>query len=260
MLYARTKLLLARVPVAYMLAHRLLTGIRFLVAGGDPDFGGFRHFRDRPGLFLDVGANVGQSALSFRRVNRTAPILSIEANAELERDLRLVRRVLRGFDYRICGASDTSGELTLYMPVYRSLVLSGEASVDRVGAREPFWAEGVNADPTRFSIKELTVQTMRLDDLGLAPAIIKIDVEGHEAAVLRGLETTITGHRPVILLEGPDDEITQLLGELDYRPFVYDSRTDRFEPGAGSESTRNVFFLPEELAAVTHTREHGSVR
>ena len=53
---------------------------------------------------------------------------------------------------------------------------------------------------------ELTVETRRLDDYKLAAVgFIKIDVEGHELAVLDGAEATIASHHPNLLIECNDD-------------------------------------------------------
>ena len=51
-------------------------------------------------MLLDIGANAGQSALSFRAVNK-GPILSIEPNPGHERDLKLVARIIKVFEYRM---------------------------------------------------------------------------------------------------------------------------------------------------------------
>jgi hypothetical protein len=64
----------------------------------------FAHWPE-DGLFLDVGANVGQSAMSFRIFNRQARILSIEPNPDLEPDLRIVRLVGR-CDYLMVSADE----------------------------------------------------------------------------------------------------------------------------------------------------------
>ena len=71
----------------------------------------------------------------------------------------------------------------------------------------------------------LEVRTVRLDDYcaehGLAPAAVKIDVEGAELAVLAGARETLARHRPVVFLSthGPDVHAASLgfLRGLGYR-------------------------------------------
>jgi FkbM family methyltransferase len=249
---SRVKLLLARVPGAYAWAHRCSTWARFaLRRPSEPDFAAFALFGDRRGLFLDVGANIGQSALSFRRVHRTAPILSIEANPSLERDLRFLRRVVRRFDYRICAASDVTGRLTLHVPTYRGLALTGEASIDASEARAAFWTQQQQTSDSGIQLQATEVPSVRLDDLGLAPAFVKIDVEGCELQVLAGMSETLATHRPVILVERPEGrEVHDFLAAIGYRPYVYVRREDRLAPDA-DESSQNVFFLsPAEALSV----------
>jgi FkbM family methyltransferase len=73
---------------------------------------------------------------------------------------------------------------------------------------------------------EVQVQARPIDELVAAgaippPAVIKLDVEGHEAAALRGALATIAAHRPVILCDYNDDATEALvrgtLAGLGYR-------------------------------------------
>ena len=123
---------LARNHGAYRHMRRASMFCKYLVGRPhEPDFAAFRHFRDRSGLFLDVGANSGESVLSFRLFNPTAPILSIEPNPYHQPDLEFLKRRIDRFDYLLCAAGDRAGRATLYVPMYRNLPLTGEASFHR---------------------------------------------------------------------------------------------------------------------------------
>ncbi len=53
------------------------------------------------------------------------------------------------------------------------------------------------------------------------PGLVKIDVEGYEPFVLRGLAATIREHRPPILMELSDASRNNLTGEDEFRSLFY---------------------------------------
>jgi FkbM family methyltransferase len=111
-----------------------------------------------------------------------------------------------------------------------AVALSNEPGVMtmRVVASEPgrstIEAGNSLGDVSDGTIRSIEVPVRRLDDLGLTDiGLIKIDVEGHELAVLHGATETLTQQRPAIVVEAEERhhpnsvaEITGLLQGLGY--------------------------------------------
>jgi hypothetical protein len=74
------------------------------------EFCAFRVLPSSGRLFLDIGANDGISARSFRLFNKTAPILSIEANPCHEGALKRTKAALDLFDYKLIAAGRRSSD------------------------------------------------------------------------------------------------------------------------------------------------------
>lgn len=176
-------------------------------------------------VFLDVGANIGVMsiyALLSGAFARAAAIEPDPVNAAI-----LARNIAENaFDERVtlieAAATDAPGRLTLY----RDAKNLGAHSLESGFAMSP--AESV------------TVAADRLDTLlarcGLAPDAIglaKIDVEGHEFAVLDGAPGLIAASAPLmieVIFDGPADRdrlVAQLAGRY----------TRLLDLGAGPEPT-----------------------
>ncbi len=218
----------------------------------EEDFAAFRHLSQRAGHFLDIGASSGTSAMSFRVYNRKTPILSIEPNAILEPELRFLKRILRPFDYRIWAAGAENTAATLYVPRYRGMPITAASSLSREfvvdsPALEDWLGHRMRGD--HFVIDEVTVPVRRLDDLGLETAFIKIDAQGGEFDILRGLQVTIERDRPILLIERGEtfDEVRDFLTARGFRPYLYDPATDQLEAVDPSfKESLNVFFVPND--------------
>jgi FkbM family methyltransferase len=217
----------------------------------DPDFRFFARLDGEPGLFVDGGANSGQSALSFRLFNATFRVLSFEPNPLLERELAWTGRILGpSFAYRMVGLASTTSARVLHVPVVDGVPITGEATFDeRLLLDEPGTRRRIAAFAGSDALDVLRVpsRVVRLDELELSPGAIKLDVQGEELDAIRGMLGTIARSRPVIMLENNlrIAEIRDVLREHGYRDFVYDPATDRIAEPAAVPDTVNVFFLTE---------------
>ena len=169
---------------------------------------------------IDVGANIGDTALLLARFAPGAQVLCIEGDAQFMPDLRCNTAQIEGVTIAQAILSDQSAQ-----------VRGSFATKD--GTAHFIQGEG----------GEL-VQVYSLDDLlkgypeFACPAVIKIDTDGFEPAVLRGAKAVLASARPVVFYEwhpdfyrlaGEDDvSHVDLLMELGYEGFIF--FTNRGEP------------------------------
>lgn len=146
----------------------------------------------RPGdAVVDVGAHKGAFLFSLARAAAPGPALAIEPQPALASYLRAACAALRLRNVQVlaAAASERAGRARLAIP---SSGPTHGASLERaVEARGP--------------VEHVDVELLALDELfaGAAPrlAALKIDVEGHELAVLRGAARLLASHRPTLVVE-----------------------------------------------------------
>ena len=216
----------------------------------DRSFYGLRHFiRAAPnGLFLDIGANDGISALSFRRMEPSYRIFSVEPNVLLEPKLQQIKTADSNFEFIIAGAGGDRAPATFYVPQYRGVLLHTFASTDLRQMNEGVRAVFGKFIADRIEIRRVESEIIRIDDLSLAPTIVKIDTEGSEYSVLIGMQETIARSRPFIMLEAAwaqREEIITFLEARHYAVRVYDGSADAFAAELDN-SSRNWFAIPGE--------------
>ncbi|TFV91569.1 FkbM family methyltransferase [Blastococcus sp. CT_GayMR20] len=166
----------------------------------------------RPGdLVFDVGANIGEFTAAFRDCG--ARVVAVEPQPRLAAHLRRRYRSDRDVTVVATALSDHDGEATLYCTTADALATLEEtrATGGAVGAgAELEWTTSIRV-PLR-TMDSLVGEHGR-------PVLIKIDVEGHEAAVVRGL----THGRPLVFFEvnrESIDAVLDLLTERGYQEFL----------------------------------------
>jgi len=170
------------------------------------------HLCEAGRTFVDVGANLGlytRAALA-----RRMRVVAIEPHPLLARNLgRLFRGDLRVLQIAL---SDQAGHRTLYLPLFE------QQELDARGSLEALANQG-------YTLHRLVVETLTLDALDLEDvAVVKIDVEGHELAVLEGGRRLLRRDRPSLLIEveerhhpGGSAAVFRVLEELDYQGYFF---------------------------------------
>lgn len=158
------------------------------------------------GTCLDIGANIGNHALFF--ADHFAAVLAFEPNPRTFRLLALNAELRPNIRCCNVGLSDADGPARLAV------------TADNLGMATLHGGAGAAVD----------CELRRLDGLDLLDgqrvSLMKIDVEGHEAAVLRGATALLARDRPVVVLEQTAAEIEggssaaiELLRQHGYRRF-----------------------------------------
>jgi FkbM family methyltransferase len=186
--------------------------------------------------FWDVGANIGFYTWLLKSANPALSAVLIEAspsNADLVRKT-LERNQLRDVELIAAGASDCKG-----FGVLRVDSEAGATSTLDDAAKETFQEQHWGVPSERLAISLITIDEERAGRSCID--FIKIDVEGHEAAVLRGAQKTICADQPVLFVEcfHPDRACLKPLEGLGYK-FVDGDRLAETSEGP----TSNYFGFP----------------
>jgi FkbM family methyltransferase len=179
---------------------------------GEPELRLLPELVDPARAAIDVGANRG--VWTHQLAALCPKVYAFEPNPKMFAILDAAKPA--NAEVRPIGLSDRTGVASLNVPRSRRGYSNQHASL------EMNWSSGQT-----FGVVEIA--TARLDDLDLEPCgFIKIDVEGHEAAVVAGALDLIARDRPTLLIEleerHSDLTIEQSIAavtELGYDAFVY---------------------------------------
>jgi FkbM family methyltransferase len=253
MIVMQVKRLVARVLQRW--CPRVWLGVR--IARRDrhfePEFWLIPFLCDRQHVAIDIGANMGEFAFFMAR--HAGTVVAFEPN----RDLWPALRRLLGGGVRLESAalSSAPGDATFRY-------VEDNTGVATVETRNPLSMIGNQAE-----VRTRTVELRTLDSFGLdRVSFIKIDVEGHEEAVIEGAIETLRRNRPSLLIESEDrhnkgapDRLTARLAALGYcglylsggrlvdlKAITDGERDIGNQRGGGMGYINNYVFIPAERA------------
>lgn len=183
-------------------------------------------------LFLDVGANKGQSIESIRLFKPNNPIVSFEPNQKLRKLLKERYAKSNNQKIEVFGLGDKPGSFRLFVPTYGGIEYDAKASLNQAQANRVLNKKLVYAfDERNANVQVYDCQIKTLDSLKLNPFFIKIDVEGTEHLVIKGAIETIKSSLPFIMIERlePGGAIMGLLDPLGYNAYAF--RDGNFHKG-----------------------------
>lgn len=163
---------------------------------------------------LDIGASYG--TYSFYLLNYSESVVAFEAVKRKFLELCYLFRRKNQIQIENVALSDSSGKAIIRIPSLDTGRSTLEKSNDLSGAKGDIQTEQISCK--------------KLDDLEFKNVgLIKIDVEGHESAVLRGSLDTIKREKPNMIIEIEErhksnsiKSVTEFLKKLDYEAYFFD--------------------------------------
>lgn len=212
--------------------YRWIDGLKLATGPGDHGFtpniatglaefetmGFVLHYLCPGDLFIDVGANVGSYSLLASLCG--AQILAAEPSP-LAREAFLENLKLNGIAAEVIDKAITASDGDVTMELSRS-------------------------PASRITVKGESVKATTLDAIarGRQPALVKIDVEGHESAVLDGAPETLKALPALIIESWGDRSLRQRLAAQGLQRCRYDPFTRKIESLAdGAKGSQTEIFL-----------------
>jgi FkbM family methyltransferase len=216
----------------------------YVTGTSEPDTQNTMKARIKPGdCFWDIGCNVGfLTVIGARLVGEAGQVYAFDPvprHAELARhnvESNGLSQV-KVFQKALAAANGTVKFAVAAIPAQSTLTADGFA---REGA-------------TVIEVETVTVDGLIRDQGMRSPAVVKIDVEGAEMDVLRGMAKTLAEHRPIILLDthGTHIECAALLTEAGY---FCSTTADPEKPLQPSQYFCQLLAVP----CGQHAAEHGA--
>lgn len=179
------------------------------------------------GVAVDAGANIGAHTLALARaVGPGGVVIAAEPQRVVFQMLcaNLALNEVRNVHAIHCALGAAAGRTTIPLPDY--------------GQDSNFGGISAGAERGEF-VRVLSVDGLALPRLDL----LKIDVEGWEAEVLRGAAESIRRHRPVLYVEADRQDKTpaliDLLRAMDYALYLH--LPPLFNPGNFFANAENAF-------------------
>lgn len=246
--------IITKTPYFWKLGWSCVNHCSFLLPH-DNSYWALKHFcTPNQDLFLDIGANCGISALSFRKINKVTPILSIEPNPLHQQRLSKLTKKIPSFSFLLLGAGNTNKEMIFYTPIYKGIVLHTFTATSKQQIKDAVQTTFGKKIANSINIKMNKTKITKIDELHINPTIIKIDTEGYENQVILGTEKTIQKMRPFLMIEAcwsSYQDIKCFFTKHNYYLLSYNYKKDQFiqissEQLVNKSAIKNIFAIPFE--------------
>lgn len=212
-------------------------------------------------VIIDIGANLGISSMGFRQMGFRNKIYIFEPNPVIfKKHLISVRKNYENIVLKNIALGDSNQKKNFFIPYYKNQAIHYFGSFDKEYIDNSIQMTFPKIVPDiKFKKKKISIKKFDNLNLKIKPHFIKIDVEGFDFLVLRGLSKTIKKYKPIFLIEYNKENFLQINKFLkNYEKFIYDIELDKliklkkefYDRISRSSKTnllsnRNIYFVPK---------------
>ena len=249
-------------PALNLLIYNNIKYLKFLLPH-EKDYLGMRKLckNNLNKTIIDIGANLGISSMGFRQMGFKNKIYIFEPNPIIFKKylINLKKKYKNNFlqNFALGNVNTTKN---FFIPFYKNKSIHYFGSFDK-----KYVENSINMTfpdiSSNIKFKKKKIKINKFDNLNLKikPHFIKIDVEGYDYYVLKGLTKTINKYKPIFLIEYNKENFLQIKKFLkNYENFIYDIETDKLiklskkfknrisrTSKTNLLSNRNIYFVPK---------------
>ena len=198
-------------------------------------------------FILNIGSNHNQNCRIMLKINPNFKIVNFDPNMPKLKNNEF--KNFKNVKNSNFGAFNKNIKKKLYIPYYKNFSLDSLSSLSKKNIRSYLNEHKLDVKKIHFKVK--LCKFVKLDKFNYQTFFLKVDTEGSEIDVLKGLNKTIKKHNPIILLENNgyknDKNVPQLkviinyLKKFKYKSFYYENNC--FKKGSKNLNKRDLFFL-----------------
>jgi FkbM family methyltransferase len=180
---------------------------------------------------IDVGASDGIASKFFMKKLNVSNILCFEPNIPYVKILKKLNyKKMRVYDY---GIGERNANYKVFYPRYQFLKKNFDLVTYTFYDRKELQKQ-INLDfkfKKNIKIVQKKIFLKKIDKLNLKISLIKIDVNGNELSVVKGLNNVIKKNKPALIIETDKNinKINDYLEKFNYKKYSFQKKKKSFE-------------------------------
>ena len=198
---------------------------------------------------IDVGASDGIASKFFIKKLKVANIFCFEPNKPYVKILKKLKyKNMRVYDY---GIGEKNKKYNVFYPSYQFFKKNFDLVTYTFYDKKELLKQ-INLDfkfKRNINIVQKEIFLKKIDKLNLKISLIKIDVNGHELSVVKGLNNIIKKDKPALIIETDKNiyKIDNYLKKLNYKKYSFIRKKKSFEKIKNTYPLNTYFLQPFHL-------------